>query len=968
VLGDEVNVAARLMQAAGPGQVLVSGRVAEATRGAFGFETLAPLAVKGKPKPVPVLALRGGASGSAGQRQAPADTLPLVGRQAELAEIDAALGEALGGAGRVVAVVGEAGVGKSRVVAEAMRRAEGRGFTCYLGEGQSYGTNAVYLAWHAIWRGFFGVDPEATPKAQVEQLAEELARIDPSFGLRLPLLGAALNLTIPENDLTRSLDARQQKDLLEALLVACVRARAQTTPLLLVLEDCHWLDPLSLELAEAIVSAASDRPVLVVLAYRPLDHVDTTRALPLERVTGLARCRVLRLSDFSPAETARLIGLKLRQFGSVTGELPAEAVEQITARAGGNPFHIEEILNYLRDRGVDPRDVGALEQSELPESLHSLILSRIDHLDERQQVVLKVASVVGRQFAVRWLWGVYPDLGEPVAVRSDLDRLSRLDITPLDALEPELRYLFRHILTQQVVYESQPYGTRAALHENLGRFIEATFQDRREQYLDLLAYHYGRSENVEKQRQYYRAAGEHAARRYANAQAVTYFTQALALTPEQDATTRFELVLARMNVFDAQSARAEQLADLDAMADLAEKLDEQRRTEVLMLRADYYSETNDFATAVQIAQEAARRARTIGAGMVEARAYQVWGGAQFRWERYAEAREPLELALATAQATGAQRVEARTFNVLGVLAGDQGDYPGARAMFEQSLRVYRDIGDPWFEATVLSNLGLIASYQWDFAAAKAHLEQAFQLSQATGNVRIQQGAPARLGDIDYYQGDIATARARYEYALPRCRESGDRRYEVHILCRLGLIASALGDHGLALELGESALAVARSRDQLRSQAYALMTLGHAYLGLGRLEEATEAYQQALTLRREIGQHHLVAEPLAGLARGELARGAVAAALAHVEEILVYLQDRTLDGTDERFRIPLTCHQVLTAAGDPRASAVLEEAYRELQTQAGRIEDQAARRSLLENVPWHREIVAAFEARAASWTG
>jgi tetratricopeptide (TPR) repeat protein len=599
-----------------------------------------------------------------------------------------------------------------------------------------------------------------------------------------------------------------------------------------------------------------------------------------------------------------------------------------------------------------------LEQSDLPESLHSLILSRIDHLDERQQVVLKVASVVGRQFAVRWLWGVYPDLGEPGTVESDLDLLSRLDITPLDALEPELRYLFRHVLTQEVVYESQPFGTRAALHENLGRYLEATFHDRREQYLDLLAYHYGRSENLEKQRQYYREAVEHAARRYANAQAVTYFTQALALTPESDVAARFDLVLARMKAFDAQSARAEQAADLNTLADLAEKLDEVRRIEVLVLRADYFVETTEYETAIQTAQEAARRAREIGAGTVEAWAYQVWGGAQFRRENYAGAREPFDLALALARASGSRKVEARTLNGLGVLAGDQGDYPRAREMFEQSLRVYRDLGDPWFESVELNNLGLIASCQGDLAVARTYLEQALRLAQATGHPRILGTALARLGDVACYEGDYDVARARYDLALPRCRAIADHRYEIHILCRLGLIASALGDHDRALALGEEALAVARPMGQPRSQAYANMTLGHAYLGLGRLEEAAAAYRQSATIRREIGQPHLAVESLAGLARVDLMRGGTPSALANVEEILAYLQTGSLDGTDERFRIYLTCSQVLKAATDPRASAVLERASRELEVQARTIADEALRRSFLEHVPWHREIVAA----------
>jgi predicted ATPase len=645
--------------------------------------------------------------------------------------------------------------------------------------------------------------------------------------------------------------------------------------------------------------------------------------------------------------------------------LPAASVAQITARTGGNPFYIEELLSYLHDRRLDPRDPAVLERSDLPESLHSLILSRIDHLDEQQRVILKVASVIGRQFAARWLWGAYPGLGEPVAVKADLDVLHRLDITPLESPEPDLRYIFKHVITQEVAYESQPRELRATLHESLGRFIETTFEDRREQYLDLLAYHYGRGKNLEKQRRYYREAGEHAARRYAGAQAAAYFTQALAVTPEADVEARFALLLARMDAFRVQFAREAQRADLDALEDMAARLDDARRVDVLTHRATYFMDVEDFTAAVEVAQRAVRLATAHGIAARAARAYQAWGGALFYQERYDEAREPLEQALPLAREAGMRDVEARTLNFLGILAEDRGDYPRARERFEQSLHAYRALGDLWYEATVLNNLGLIALYRWDFAVARAHLERSLDLAETTGNRRTRGTVPARLADIAYCLGDYDEADALYQDSLRRSREVAFRRYQVHALSHLGLIACVRGDYHRALELGDEALAVARPMDQRRSQAYAHLTLGHAYVGLGRLDEAAAAYQQSATIRQTIGQPHLAVESLAGSARVELARGDVPAALTHVEAILAWLQTRTLDGTSERFRIYLTCYQVLRAAHDPRAGVVLARAQRELQTLAQRIDDETARRSLLENVPWHRELRARSAAAQRS---
>jgi predicted ATPase len=173
--------------------------------------------------------------------------------------------------------------------------------------------------------------------------------------------------------------------------------------------------------------------------------------------------------------------------------MPAGLVDQLMARAQGNPFYLEELLNYVHDRGLDPADVS---QIELPDSLHTLILSRIDTLTESEKLTLRVASIIGRLFRAGWLTGYYPDLGAPTRVKNDLDQLARMDITPLDSPEPELTYLFKHIVTHEVTYESLPFGTRARLHDQLAAYLEGIAAP-----LDTIAHHYGQSQNTDKQRE-----------------------------------------------------------------------------------------------------------------------------------------------------------------------------------------------------------------------------------------------------------------------------------------------------------------------------------------------------------------------------------------------------------------------------------------------------------------------------------
>ncbi len=402
IQGDHVNLAARLMQHAPAGHVLVSEGIQRTVADTCIWEHLPALAVKGKSEPVTVFRAAGLNEHRAIHLQAPRYAVPLVGRQAELALVEQKLAQTVAGDGQIVALTAEAGMGKSRLVAEIIRLASARGCAVYAGECQSYATYQSYLVWQTIWQDFFDLDPSLPVDDQIELLERRLVDIDPALLPRVPLLGPVVNLPIPDNDLTASLDAKLRKASLEALLVDCIRWRAQTTPLLLVLEDCHWLDPLSHDLLEAIGRASANLPVLVVVAYRPpeLEH------LQAPRVTLLPHCTVVPLSSFTREEALHLMRLKLAQADDGGTELSPVLVERIMEHAEGNPFYIEELLNYLRDLQLDPLNPAALEQQELPSSLHSLILSRIDRLTDSQKITIKVASIIGRLFPFAWLWGL----------------------------------------------------------------------------------------------------------------------------------------------------------------------------------------------------------------------------------------------------------------------------------------------------------------------------------------------------------------------------------------------------------------------------------------------------------------------------------------------------------------------------------------------------------------------------------
>ncbi|MGC1376932.1 MAG: tetratricopeptide repeat protein, partial [Anaerolineales bacterium] len=856
VLGDQVNLAARLMERAAPGQVLASEAVWQATPD-FCWQELPALEVKGKRIAVKPAALIGGRQEQEIFRQ---PVLQMVGRQMELALIEEKLELVRRGQGQIVSITGEAGVGKSRLLAEVLQRADN--LTQHSGECQSYGTQSAYLVWHALWRAFFGINSFSSQAEQIETLEKALSGINPDFPLRLPLLGAALNLSIPDNGLTSAMDARARKTSRESLLVDCLRAGVGDRPLVLVLEDAHWIDPLSRDLLELIGRAIKELPVLILLAYRP----------PLEAeapfLSGLASLKYateVRLSELNRAETAQLVAARLAHFG-LEGETPPALVERLLARTQGNPFYTEELLNYLHDKGLDPRLDASWAQADLPDSLHSLILSRIDRLTERQQITIKAASVIGRLFRAAWLYEYYPPLGGSAQVAADLERLNRLEFTLLETPEPQLAYLFKHVITQEVAYESLAYATRAALHEQFARYLEQNAGEDAGPFLDLLAYHYERSENLPKKRYYLRKAGEAAGKAYANEAALSYLGRALALSPESDYAERFDILVARDDVYDILGRREAQDQDVTALAALAESLDDnRRRAQAAIGRIRYVYGTSNYPEAIAAAQQAVELAHLIGAYEYEMRGYLQWGHVLVNQGNYVEARVRYEQALALAQTTKLTGLIANSLRSLGYLDMLTAHYVSAQAYLERALQLYRETGNRIGETLILDYLGDLAFIHGDFTKSQASYEQTLHSWRSIGHKPNEASALRRLGNLIIQQhGDYTKAQLYHEQALRLSQESHDRKGEADALFSFSLIDLLQNNYPAARVQAEQALCLSREIGYQSYNAICLAQLGAVADELGEYASALEYHTQALSILREMGDRDGMCQILAAL--------------------------------------------------------------------------------------------------------
>ncbi len=762
-LGDAVNLAARLMSAAPPGRIYVTGALREAAGEVFIWERIPDLTVKGKSEPIETWALTG--SLERASRRKTRFELGLVGRRRELAMLEGRLAEVAAGNGRIVGIAAEAGMGKSRLVAEFVRNVRRTGQIVAFGECQSYGTKTPYFVWREIWRRLLGLEDDDPRDRQVAALERYLGAIDPALVARAPLLSEIVGLSIPDSPLTRTFDAKLRKASLEDLLVSCLRARAGEAPLIAVLEDCHWIDELSRDLLGVLARAADGMPVLFVLAYRP--ETEPGGGLGVERLAGFSE---LVLDRMEPDEVAQLARSKMEQLVGGRTTVSDALVELVAARSDGNPFYVEELLNFIVASGIDASDPSAVEAIDLPQSLHTLVLSRIDAAAEGPRRTLKVASVIGRVFPAPMLPATYEELGSLPSVLGHLDALRTLDLVVLDR-EEDQAWMFKHVVTQEVAYESLPFALRAILHGRVAEHLERTGAGDLERHVPLLEHHYYRSNLEDKRREYLWRAAEAAQSSYANKAAVEYYERLVPLLEDE------ECMRARLALGKA------------------------------------YELTGDWARAAEIDELALSLARAIGHQRGEAEALAALAEVARKQGRYDEASAHVDEARALFTRLNDEVGIGVVLHLSGTIAAQRGEYENARARYLESFRIRERHGDRDQLGRLLSNLAIVAEYAADFGESRRLNEEALAIRTAVGDRWAIALSLNNLAVIDLYERRFAEAAERYEESVRLAREVGDPWLLSLAFFNLGKARRGLGDTDRARQIfAESIRAFGRLDD------------------------------------------------------------------------------------------------------------------------------------------------------------
>ncbi len=940
VTGDVVHLAARMEQTAPAGGLRISADTHAQVRGIFDVAEDAPIKVKGVADPLRTWVVRGErrpgvAQGARGVEGA---TAPMVGRAGELAALEAALREVRDGKGmRVVTVVGEAGIGKTRLAHEFVD-----GIASPVQQLAARAHPDSVLQPYAVVRNLLGQhygvaesDGVATVRAKlVDGLADTLAGDialagDPKVDAELLARLAGFDLgTSPAVDAVAR-DARALRARGERALAAWIRALCAAGPVALLLEDLHWADAASLEMMAALLQRVRTLPLLVIALTRPT-LFDARGDWPGAEVPH----RRVDLRDLEPVHSQALAAALLARMPEPSVELRA----LLAGRAGGNPFYMEELLRVLLDDGVIVRrataqgevwelDAARLSEVRMPGTLTGVLQARLAGLPAPQRQASEAAAVIGPVF-----WDQAVAVVEPAAA-GELDDLVDRGIVrerPTSAFADAQELAFRHHLLHQVAYDMIPKDARRRGHERAAAWLAARVSERSGEHLAITAEHYRRAGNRAAAADYFERAATAAQGRYANVDAVSYVARALDQLAADDHDTRWRLQRQRADLCDSLGRREEQENAIDALDGIALATESaERRAEASFMRALLADRRGDFALAIEHATTSAALAEAAGAWMTAARAFG-------------------ERAFALAQTDRA--TEAREWARKGLACAERADHPLTHAqLLAVSAHVEREAAN--------------------FAEAMRLVREAIELAKAHGHRRLVGLLAGNLGIMLEDVGEYGPVRACYEENLAIAREVGDRNGEVSALCQLALARLREGDVDRSIELAGAGVNLAiMIEDRYReAKARRYMALAHSHRGDVALAEQGSAeaavFFEAAGLRVEAMDTRALRADIA------FDSGDFAGALAHVERILAEPDAFAPLGAAPNPAVAFACYRVLERAKDPRAVRVLEGAHAEVLRRRAALRDPALQRSFMENVALNRDIETAWEAmRTGGLTG
>ena len=906
-LGDAINLAARMEQTAVPGTVQIAANTHKLIAPLFDFQLLDNLEVKGVAKPVQAYRVLGTRAAPGRLRGIEGLNAPLIGRQAQMDALQLLVEELRQGSGHIVSVMGEAGLGKSRLVRElrsAIAADEIQDMRWVEGSSQSFETNVPYAPFVDLFRDYFGLQAEEADSEQMARIKTKIDDLMPGQGeAAAPFFGSLLELQMSADDQERIkfLTPPQLRGAIFGHVRSLLEAHLARQPLVLFLDDLHWVDPTSLELLESFVALVERLPLLIITAFRPRRQEPSWIFHETAQRECNYRYQVVALNPLDQDQARQLVANLL-----AVEDMPEVVRQKILDRSEGNPFFVEEIIRSLLDDGLivheddhwrAARDIGEIA---IPDTVIGVITARLDRLEENTRQIAQAAAVLGREFSV----DILADVAEAPQLldRALLDLQSRELIREKSRL-PQLTYIFKHVLTQQAAYNSILLSNRRELHR---RAVESLLVHTPDQAA-AIAHHCLEARMQTRAMPFLVEAGNHAAHAYASAEAMDYFEQVIALRDVVDdlpslreayeglgqIQTFIQRIPEAIHTYEALLALGEAKRDIPTQVSAINKLastyalhmGQFEKGDQFLARADrLIAENNDQMGAAESALIRCQVCSFQGDfnGVVKHMSNLVKVGEELGSKEY--------------MSMGLEHVS----NSLVWLTR----YDEAFKVGLEGLALAREIGDREHEAMLLTMpLPFCAIRDGDLERALRYIEEGLLIAEKISALLPQILGQFLVGDIAKQQGDYEKAlkhgRLSLEHALPV--EEMMPWFVVMPLSFLGTVYMYISEQHIdeIAQFHQHALKLLDSPMGSMTGGVAWAELGYCAMTLGDLDLADDCFQKGLhhpTLFIEVERPRL----LTGSALLAQARGDLEQACSLVLEAIDFAQERKM-----RHILPLT---------------------------------------------------------------
>lgn len=921
VMGLTVNLGKRLESAAPAGGLLISQTTYHHVRGLFKIEPLPPIQAKGFEEPVQVYQVLGTKPKAfrPGTRGVEGVTTRMVGRDGEFKRLQdsyyAVLEDNLC---QVVTVIGEAGIGKSRLLEEFENWLEVQGELTFQLKGRS--SSGVKDTPYSLLRDVFSLRFGIQASDQVSEVQKKFeAGIrqnqfdDEKACMWAHFIGQLSGFDFRDSPFLTGVldDSMQFRDRAWIYLGEFIKTISTNVPVIIFLDDIHWADDMSLDLVNYLAQSLAEQRLLIICLGR---------SLFLERRPfwgeGRSYHTKLTLQPLSTRDCRRLVEDILQNMGQV----PLALRELVVSGAEGNPFYIEELIKMLIDSGVidtqndqwqvEPSKLsGILTDLNIPSTLTALLQARLDQLAPGEKTLLQQAAVVGRVF-----WdGIIQYLSEhqePQPIDQEdisilLDNLRRKEMIyhrETSALAQVQEYSFKNAILREVIYDTILKKIRQSYHAQIATWLLQENTTRMDEFNAMVAEHLEFAGEAPRAAGYYRQAGEQAARQYANQSALHFLGHALELAPESDLEERYACLYTREQVYSLLGSRDEQEQDLKMLVDLADTIDDPgRRAEVALLQAAAASERSNYTQVALHAKEVIDFSENLDIPDIEVKANLLWGrallsqgdysGAEERFttahdladsahrtnlmadsQRYlgvvaerlgdlATAIEHFEVSLEQYRQAGDRRGEGKTLNHLGNILLMQGDHTGGKQYYDQFLTISQEIGDRWGEGQVIRNIGATYLSQYDYGGASKFFEQALEITREIGNRTIESSALVGLGNIYLEQGEYSKAEKVFEQSLNISREIGNKPWEAKTLSQIGRYFHRQGDYLRAQSYYEAASEIFEQLGNQLSKSRVFVDLSLLQHHLGDYKTSLEFSNKALEIVSQFNRQKYVGQAL-----------------------------------------------------------------------------------------------------------